>query len=160
MFPFELRFQLSGTWSGPLVQILKYISKYNFFWIWLYMYCVFFSTWSRKIGMFLSFFAFLSIGMSRKLQIQFTKLHIGHKTCLFTLIIEPELLPYVHTWSWKFFSEGEPSKIFLGGMWGGIQMFKVLSVREIFFCFVSKFLKIKSGIYKFRLQGDMGRDAR
>ena len=39
-------------------------------------------------------------------------------------------------------------------------MFEVLSVKEIFFCFVSKFLKIKSGIYEFRLQGDMGRDAR
>ena len=77
-------------------------------------------------------------------------------TCFFTCP-SPSL---DHTWSWKFFSEGEPSKIFLGGMWGGIQMFKVLSVREIFFCFISKFLKIKSGIYKFRLQGDMGRDAR
>ena len=32
---------------------------------------------------------------------------------------------------------------------GGIQMFEVLSEREIFFCFVSKFFKIKSGIYKF-----------
>ena len=49
---------------------------------------------------------------------------------------------------------------FVGGDVGGIQMFKVLSVREIFFCFVSKFLKIKSGIYEFQLQGDMGRDAR
>ena len=35
-------------------------------------------------------------------------------------------------------------------------MFEVLSVREIFFCFFSKFFKIKSGIYKFKLQGDMG----
>ena len=39
-------------------------------------------------------------------------------------------------------------------------MFEVLSVREFFFCFVFKFLKIKSAIYKFQLQGDMGRDAR
>ena len=38
-------------------------------------------------------------------------------------------------------------------------MFEVLSVREIFFCFVSKFLKIKSGIYKFLLQGDMALQA-
>ena len=57
--------------------------------------------------------------------------------------------------------EGERSKKFLGGVGGGgIQMFEILSVREIFSCFVSRFLKIKSGIYKFRLQGDMGRDAR
>ena len=55
---------------------------------------------------------------------------------------------------------GAVQKIFGGDVGDGIQMFNLLSVREIFFCFVSKFLKIKSGIYKFPLQGDMGRDAR
>ena len=44
-----------------------------------------------------------------------------------------------HTCAWKFFSEGEWSKNLLRGMWGGIQMFKVLSVREIFSCFFPNF---------------------
>ena len=59
----------------------------------------------------------------------------------------------------NFSVRGSGPKNFWGDV-GGIQMFEVLSVREIFFCFVSKFLKIKSGIYKFPLQGDMGRNAR
>ena len=57
----------------------------------------------------------------------------------------------------NFSVRGSGPKIFLGGC-GGIQMFEVLSVREIFFCFVF-FLKIIIGIYKFQLHGDMGRDA-
>ena len=59
----------------------------------------------------------------------------------------------------EIFQWGGAVQNFWGGC-GGIQMFEVLSVRDIFFCFISKFLKIKSGIFKFRLQGDMGRDAR
>ena len=55
----------------------------------------------------------------------------------------------------NFSVRGSGPKIF----WGGFKC-SVLSMRKIFFGFVSKFLKIKSGIYKFRLQGDMGRDAR
>ena len=50
-----------------------------------------------------------------------------------------QILTSKHTWPWKFFSEGESSKNFFGGMWWGIQMFEVLSVREIFFCFFFNF---------------------
>ena len=60
----------------------------------------------------------------------------------------------------EIFQWGGVVEKFVEGDVGGIQMFKVLSVREIFFLFFSKFLKIKSTIYKFQLQGDMGRDAR
>ena len=49
----------------------------------------------------------------------------------------------------EIFQWGGVVEKFVEGDVGGIQMFKVLSVREIFPVFFSKFLKIRSGNYKF-----------